>query len=1098
MSSSIRVPMRTRSSSTVSSTSSPTIVGARTFPRSTVPPAHAPSKTSSPPSTLSLSAASGNHYQSQAQQIQAQSQPQSQAQGQAQQGQLPTQTVNNNKPISRRPSLPNFPGPPAPPSQKQSSLAAHLQPIKDIAGLRSPRSHPRLNGADRNDGAPGTSHIARPASSLSSPRSYSSSPSPRLGSSASRFGDSQQRPSVLSHSNNTSSTSNSTTPSLIAKPVSRTQKAAIIKPPSIVTKPNSPNGSITTSHTSMSNTSNASNSTAGGSSSSSNSSASALARSFSLPPIAPSPNTASLQRPFSPTSTTTTTSSFSILSPLIGSNIPTLTSLTAAAAAVAAAVASGSSTSTTTRSKNRLGVDSACYMTRSSSGESLASSSASSSPTSTPVIAATLTMASTCAATGIGTTTPATTATLLPAPTTNSTRKPKSRQLSISNLSPPTSPSARTTTPASPPPKSALKKPSTTKPSLPFYNAGSPTHQMHKDVTSGSTTTVVKCNCPPPLEFPENVKLEMKREEEEHRKRECGLYEKIIELQIENANLQGEKETLNRVLTRRDTMLIELQMQLKAMEFVCRENEIKVDIDMCPDEAIENWSFKESDEVYQRILITTQDLLRTGSKSLEENMVMPRSSSQHQRHTRTSSLANSSTSSTSRSSLGGGSAAVNCSLFDSGFALRKNVVAGLSESAQPLTVQDQEVDPLLFKETSRPGTLKLDLHTLLRSEQEFKSNQVNLAEVDDTIERGGRRAIDGGDDRAGFFRGIASQQQQHNSSISSQEGCDEIDCSSDDEIDDDEDDDEDEESEFEELGEDMIKYVELQSSVAPRRESRASSFSMLMPPGNISAATTPDLSSAVLMKNMWSANGSVRRSASNTPLQHPAFQQHFSQAYHQQHHHHQYSQSHRGSANRSSGGSSLSSNSSLLDDYFARPQFTSSQEQPIVGLGLGLTGLNRSPELGSMERFLSAPHRDAPPPPHRPLPPLPMASPMPHSMSPPRPHPLSCSPRSTDYPATFSSAPPSHYQLHHHLNNNTNVIRPPPMMPLPPLPACPRYSYRDHTKSKLLQSMRPVHGRTCSHGFAIEDVGQFLKRRAYGKTLTRDTMHRGLRRRDSV
>ncbi|KAG0272199.1 hypothetical protein BGZ95_012062 [Linnemannia exigua] len=725
-------------------------------------------------------------------------------------------------------------------------------------------------------------------------------------------------------------------------------------------------------------------------------------------------------------------------------------------------------------------------MTRSSSGESLASSSASSSPTSTPVIATTFTMATTSAATGIGTTTPPTTATLLPAPT-NSTRKPKSRRPSTSSLSPPTSPSARTTTPASPPPKSALKKPSTTKPSMPFYNTGSPSHQMHKDMISGSTTTVVKCNCPPPLEFPENVKLEMKREEEEHRKRECGLYEKIIELQIENANLQGEKETLNRVLTRRDKMLIELQMQLKAMEFVCRENEIKVDIDMCPDEAIENWSFKESDEVYQRILITTQDLLRTGSKSLEENMIMPRSSSQHQQFY-----------------------ILHISFIFGwrGSALRKNVVAGLSDNAQPLSVQDQEVDPLLFKETSRPGTLKLDLHTLLRSEQEFSCNrskgtvnQSNLAEVDDKIERGGRRAIDGGDDRAGFFRGIANQQQQHNSCISSRGGCADIDGSSDEEFDDDEDDDEDEESEFEELGEDMIKYVELQSSVAPRRESRASSFSTLMPPGNLSAATTPDLSSAVLMKNMWTANGSVRRSASNTPLQHPAFQQHFSQAYHHQHHHHQYSHSHRSSGNRSSGGSSLSSNSSLLDDYFARPQFVASQEQPIVGLGLGLTGLNRSPELSSMERFLSAPPRDAPPP-LQPLPPLPMASLMSHSMSPPRPHPLSCSPRSTDYLATFSSAPPSHYQLHHHLNNNNNnnnnVIRPPPMMPLPPLPARPRYSYRDHTKSKLLQSMRPAHGRTCSHGFAIEEVGQFLKRRAYGKTLTRDTMHRGLRRRDSV
>ncbi|KAF9901437.1 hypothetical protein EC991_006108 [Linnemannia zychae] len=681
-------------------------------------------------------------------------------------------------------------------------------------------------------------------------------------------------------------------------------------------------------------------------------------------------------------------------------------------------------------------------------------------------------------------------------------RKPKSRRPSTADISPSTSPSARTTMPASPPPpKSALKKPSATKPTLSLSNTGSTTHQ-----TSGTTTTVVKCNCPPPLEFPENVKLEMKREEEEHRKRECGLYEKIIELQIENANLQGEKETLNRVLTRRDKMLLELQMQLKAMEFVCRENEIKVDIDMCPDEAIENWSFKESDEVYQRILITTQDLLRTGSKSLEENMIVPRSSSQHQRHTRTSSYANSSTSSASRSSLGGGYT-TNCPLFENGVALRKNAVAGLSESTQPLTVQDQDVDPLLFKETSRPGTLKLDLQTLLRSEQEFsiKSkgtlNESNLAEVDAKIERGGRTAIDGGDDRAGFFRGIAvQQQQQYSSSSSSQGGRGDIDSASDDNVDDDEDDDEGQESEFEELGEDMIKYVELQSSVAPRRESRASSFSMLMPPGSLSAVTTPDLSSAVLMKNMWTANGSVRRSVNNTPLHHPAFQQqHFPQSYHQQQqHHHQYSRSRRNSVNRSSGGSSLSG-SSLLDDYFARPQFSAPQEQPIVGLGLGLTGLGRSPELGSMDKFLSAPPRDAPPPP-QPLPPLPMALPMPHSMS-PRSHPLSCSPLGHDCPSTFPSAPPSHYQLHHHLNSNSsnnNVIRPPPMMPLPPLPACPRYSYRDHTKSKLLQSMRPIHGRTCSHGFAIENVGQFLKRRTYGKTLTRETMHRGLRRRDSV
>ena len=518
------------------------------------------------------------------------------------------------------------------------------------------------------------------------------------------------------------------------------------------------------------------------------------------------------------------------------------------------------------------------------------------------------------------------------------------------------------------------------------------------------------------------------------------------------------------------------------MEFVCRENEIKVDIDMCPDEAIENWSFKESDEVYQRILLTTQDLLRTGSKCLEENMVMPRSSSQHQRPVRTSS------SSTTRSSLAGGS--VNCSLFDNGLGLRRSVVAELGENAQPSTVQDQEVDPLLLKETSRPGTLKLDLQTLLRSEQEFISNkskatvhQGNLAEVDAGIERSGRRAIDCGDDRSSLFRDIPSNPQ---------EGCDtDDDGTADGEVDDEDEDDEDEESEFEELGEDMIKFVDLQTAAVPRRDSRASSFSTLMPPGGIlSAATTPDLSSTVLMKNMWSANGSARRSASTTPLHHPAYQQHFHHHFHQQ-----IPQSHRSSANRSSGGSTISS-SSLLDDYFARPQFTTPQEQqqcaPIYGLGLGLTELCRSPEQGFTERLHSALPREALAPPLPSLPPAPFSMSMPQSKSSsPRAHPFSCSPLGHDIIASFPSVPSTHHLLN-------NALRPPPMIPLPPLPARPRYSYREHTKSQLLQSKRPTHGRTCSHGFVIENVGQFLKRRTYGKTLTRDTLHRGHRRRDSV
>ncbi|KAG0350975.1 hypothetical protein BGZ54_003485 [Gamsiella multidivaricata] len=47
--------------------------------------------------------------------------------------------------------------------------------------------------------------------------------------------------------------------------------------------------------------------------------------------------------------------------------------------------------------------------------------------------------------------------------------------------------------------------------------------EMHM---TNAPTVIVRCQCPPPLEFPEYVKREMKREEEEHRQRECGLYAK--------------------------------------------------------------------------------------------------------------------------------------------------------------------------------------------------------------------------------------------------------------------------------------------------------------------------------------------------------------------------------------------------------------------------------------------------------------------------------------------------------------------------------------------------------------------------------------------
>ncbi|KAF9429690.1 hypothetical protein BGZ94_009841 [Podila epigama] len=566
---------------------------------------------------------------------------------------------------------------------------------------------------------------------------------------------------------------------------------------------------------------------------------------------------------------------------------------------------------------------------------------------------------------------------------------------------------------------------------------------------SAPSLVTVRCQCPPPLSLPEIVKREMKREEEEHRQRECGLYAKIIELQIEVANLKGENESLTRVVGRRDKMLLELQVQLQAMEFVCRENDIKVDIDMCPDEVIENWSFKESDEVYQRIVLITQDLLRNGAKCVEDGMASIRSYSNRR---------NSSTSSAACSS-----------------SIKNVAVAGLSEGAQPLPVQD--VNPLLFKETSRPGTLQFNPQTLLRSEQEFKQKNTNNNSLS-AVESGPRRALDIGTDRSNLFRGHGENNGSH-----------EADVDDDGDDNDDEDDDEGQESEFEELGEDMIKYVELQASMTPRRDSRSASFSK---PG-IVPSSTPDMSTAVLMKNMWNSSKGNTRPA--MPLHHTTPQNGggFSPSFRNQ----------AKTFNRGSSSSSLSSNS-MQEDYLSRPQ---SFEQPIglgLGIGIGSTGYTgkangtiRSPEMLFTDRFahpelnylLSAP-------PTRPLPPSPSPNVNVHPVS---RHPLS-------NPST-----PGPYSDHNMGASAAAIARsatafgtcaatmPPPMIPLPPLPAGqPRYSYRDHTKCKLLEKRRPAHGRTCSHGFVIEHVGQFQKRKTYGKTLIRDTMYHGHHRRGSV
>ncbi|KAI1311620.1 hypothetical protein EDD11_003328 [Mortierella claussenii] len=735
----------------------------------------------------------------------------------------------------------------------------------------------------------------------------------------------------------------------------------------------------------------------------------------------------------------------------------------------------------------------------------------------------------------------------------------------------------------------------------------------------GSTFTPVAATGPGHNEILEKVKLQMKADEEEHRQRENGLYSKIIELQIENANLKGDKETLNRIVSLRDKTLLELHVQLQAMEYVCRENDIKVDIDMCPEEAIENWSFKESDEVYQRILLTTQDLLRTGSKCLEEtNTFMGRSASSSHAHQHNLYRSRSARSSMTlgKTSLDFSAAAASAPYRIGGTAM----VAGLSEgTVQPLAaLQDlqQRTEPVLVKETSRPGTLKVDIETLLRSEQEIRNqqfsrsnssigrnkstvNHANLAEIDASVVsvRDGRRAIHRGDDRSTVHHQEKHQPDSGNDSFDSD---DEIENSTaeDAEFDDD---DEGQESEFEELGEDMIKYVELHSSVGPpRRETRSSSFSKMMTTSTNNSSTpylggagsvigTPDMSTAVLMKNLWSSNGGGaggRRSAVTTPLHHPfqQQQQYIQQQQYlqqQQYHRQQQAQALQGSAaakNRISGGSSFSNasqGSDLLEDYFgntAMYQATASGHpasvqslNPPVGLGLrlggatgeqtvglGMTGINKSPEQAPMERFLSTPPSRPPPPPplvlaQGPSSPLPWShaahssfptSPSYHPHHQPSSHhhstfmrsPLSNSSASATFFAqgvTIAETNQSHQRptsaMNHYRNSygsrcssrsrsrssmmslsslyqqqHTGPPPPPPMIPMPPLPACPQYSYRDHTKQKLLEFKRPTHGRTNSHGFVIENVGQFLKRRTYGKTLTRDTMHRGLKRRDSV
>ncbi|KAF9585406.1 hypothetical protein BGW38_002517 [Lunasporangiospora selenospora] len=580
---------------------------------------------------------------------------------------------------------------------------------------------------------------------------------------------------------------------------------------------------------------------------------------------------------------------------------------------------------------------------------------------------------------------------------------------------------------------------------------------VHTSV-EGTVTSAIKCSCLPPIEFPENVKQELKRQESEHRERECDLYTKIIELQIENANLKGEKETLSRQVERRDRLLLETRMQLQALEFVCHENNVKVDIDMRSDEDLANWNFEESDKTYQRILVVMKDLLRDGSSCVEESEAMMRSGSRRPRSSRSSSSA---------------------------------TTAPCGSRASGPDSEVLRFDPQSLRSDRQLNTTSALTQALMTAASSSPGS--------------GRRGLDCGTDRSNLFR-----------SSSEENAYGDEDDEDDEDDDDDDDDDEGQESEFEELGEEMIKYVELQPSIMPRRDSRALAAKMmpLASPGGLD----PGLSTAVLMKNLWNSSG-ARRSGGTTPLFHPGYQQP-PQPQHQ-----------NGpvSMSRRISGSSTASNGSMLDDYFGRPQYTADrgqaqsplpfsppsfsqsfygQQQPCqTGVGLGLIGMGRSPEVPAMEKFgkmvmpvqTNAQLLDAFPRPGGPLSPaFPFRSVGPigsvgsnHSFGSNHSHHSSSSSISSSTNLVLQGLPPP--------PSRQLPPPPPPMIPLPPLPTTrPASSLREHTKSRLLESRRPSHGRTNSHGFVIEGVNQFLRRRAFGKAVTREVMNRGHRRRESV
>ncbi|KAG0242878.1 hypothetical protein BGW41_003278 [Actinomortierella wolfii] len=554
-----------------------------------------------------------------------------------------------------------------------------------------------------------------------------------------------------------------------------------------------------------------------------------------------------------------------------------------------------------------------------------------------------------------------------------------------------------------------------------------------------------------------------------------GWFVQIIELQIEVENLKGEKETLTRVVGRRDRTLEALQRQLEALEHICRENDIEVNVGQTSPEVVESWNAKESDEVYQRILFTMQDMLRTGSKCLEN-------------HRPLGLLAGSAT----IAAGGGGQERLSMHHSQSSFnAKAAAAVAYLNDHNQPL-------------------------------------QQENTCSSDEAAPR---RALDGDDSRRRVL--LAMGETVDALPEKSKDGHDSNGNSKDNNNDDDEEDlldedDEGEESEFEELGEDMLKFAELQSDIMPIP-------SKMFP--------SPNMSSYI------SSRGPLTPDIVRTPMASVGDQ-------HYQHHQHPYAPwSREGPVH-----SRQSTASNLVDDYFAMSTPSSAQAPEFFASPVPLVPAGASTAASTAaSSFVSRV-----PPPSRPLPspPQPHQQPLtglgivmntrsmsqcPTRMPPPPPLASPYSQQQQQLPPTLKHKPVMNRSYsfnsvatptsaNHRLSTASSIysttsttsmsgsicgghrVLPPPQVPLPPIPkdSVP-VSFREHTKKQLLEpltfytqqprskqqfqkwsSSTLGHGRTLSHGFVIEQFDRFLRRKKVTHQWTRELFNGGHHRRGSV